>query len=98
MTTNFTVTDTTDSASPKRRKQMRESNWVEGRIGPYTYEANVYACGSQYGIREGNVSKLFIRDETTRKDIVAYDRGWIILPKNELLQEMVDALVEHYWA
>ena len=98
MTKKFTILDTTDSAAPKRRKQMRESNWIEGRIGPYTYEANVYACGSQFGIREGNISKLFIRDATTHRDIVAYDRGWGFPPENELLQEMVDALVEHYWA
>ena len=95
MTTTFTIVETTNHAGPLNHNAGR---WVTGRIGECTYQAKVYPCGSEFGIRDGNISKLSIRDAATRKEVAAYDRGWDILPENEHIQELVNALVEHYWA
>jgi hypothetical protein len=95
MTTTFTIIETTNHAGPLNHNAGR---WVAGRIGEYTYQAKVYPCGSLFGIRDGNISKLSIRDTATRKEIAAYDRGWDIHPVSELVTEMVDALVDHYHA
>jgi hypothetical protein len=93
MPTKFTIIDTTDS-----RPEMRNTNWVAGRIGDYTYQAKVFETGSKFGIRDGNISKLSIRETATRKEVAHFDRGWDVHPANELVTEMVDALVEHYHA
>ena len=90
MTTNFTITETSNNAA------TYNGNWVEGRIGEYVYQAKVFACGSNFGIYGGNISKLWIRHEATRAVVVNYDRGWDIEPTDELVKNMVDALVEYY--
>ncbi len=97
MTTKFKITEI-PLPGEKDGIDLGYANWVRGHIGEYLYDAKVYACGSKYGIREGNISKLSIRETATRKEVAAFDRGWDILPENEHVQEMVDALVEHYWA
>ncbi|MDR0328453.1 MAG: hypothetical protein LBI05_09185 [Planctomycetaceae bacterium] len=98
MPEKFTITDTTPQGKNNTGLDYGGSNWVKGTIGEYLYEAKVFPCGSQFGIREGNISKLSIRDAATRREVCSYDRDWDILPEDELVQEMVDALVEHYWA
>ena len=95
MTTKFKITETPHSA--KSGKTLDDNLWVRGQIDNFVYDAKVYSCGSQYGIREGTISKLSIRDATTRREATAYDRGWDLLPESELVTEMVDSLVEHYW-
>jgi len=101
MQTNFTITETTPTG--KRGKKNNELNygggrWVRGTIGDYVYDAKVYPCGSRFGIHESNISKLSIRDAATKIEAAAYDRGWDILPESQEVIDMVDALVEHYWA
>jgi hypothetical protein len=100
MTTKFTITEIPLPGKPGKKGQvdLGYDHWVRGTIGEYLYDAKIYPCGSKYGIREGNISKLSIRLAATRKEVAAFDRGWDILPENEHIQEMVDALVEHYWA
>ena len=98
MKTKFKITEIPFSGKPWEKDQVNYANWVRGYIGEYLYDAKVYSCGSQYGIREGTISKLSIRDATTRREAAAYDRGWNLLPESELVTEMVDALVEHSWA
>ena len=98
MTTEFTITDRTNPAKNKTPLDYGGGRWVNGHIGEYSYEAKIYPCGSQFGIHEGNISKLCIRHPATKQEVAAYDRDWDILPENELLMEMVDALVAHYHA
>ena len=95
MTMTFAITET-----KKRPGPLNENGggWVEGYIGDYTFQAKVYACGSKFGINDGTISKLWICHTATRKVVVNYDRGWDIEPANEHIQEMVDALVERYYA
>jgi len=100
MSTKFKITEIPMPGKPGKKDQadLGYANWVRGCIGDYSFNVKVYPCGSKYGIREGNISKLSIRETATRKEVAAFDRGWDILPENESIQGLVDALVEHYWA
>lgn len=70
----------------------KESNWVTGTVGHYTFEAKLFDSGSDYGIKNGRVSKLAISDPKVRKEkqnyddslVVSYDRGWDVRPKKEV--------------
>lgn len=64
-------------------------NWVQGTIGGVPFQAKVFVEPSIYGIHKGNVSKLWI------KDIVNYDRGWDIRPKEKYQKDMVKQLVKY---
>ena len=72
----------------------KDSNWVNGTAGGYTFNAKVYDEGSVYGVNEGRVSKLSIRDEYGR-EIVCYDRGWDIEPQDENLKNLVSGVVDY---
>lgn len=64
------------------------TNWCEGTVGKYTFQAKLFDVGSEYGIDEGRVSKLSIWDQKVREEksdflascIINYDRGWDIKP------------------
>lgn len=97
MKTTYQITETKTKKSAWFRKMENNGGrrWVEGQIAGYTYHAAVYPCGSEYGINESNVSKLSIRDNNQR-EVAVYDRGWDVLPENEFIVGMVDAIVEYY--
>lgn len=60
-----------------------DSNWVDGKIGKYNFQAKLFDESSDFGIEKGRVSKLAIWDEEIRQKeqnlfkacIVNYDRG-----------------------
>lgn len=64
------------------------TNWCEGTVGKYTFQAKLFDEGSDDGIDSGRVSKLSIWDQKVREEksnffaacIVNYDRGWDIKP------------------
>jgi hypothetical protein len=95
MTTTFTITET---ATPIDfdPTNIYAGRWVQGRIGDYDYQAKIHAREYKIGIRDGNISKLYICDAAANKKSAAYSMEWNIPPENELVTEMVDALVEHY--
>lgn len=63
------------------------------------YEVKVYDEGSVFGIDEGRISKLWLKDEETGLCLANYDRGWDIMPCNEAAQAAVAELLEMYfWA
>ena len=47
--------------------------WKKGTVDGYTYYAKVYEEGSEYGIKNGRISKLEIRKDGTI--LYNYDRG-----------------------
>lgn len=57
--------------------------WHEGdlQVGKtnYHYWAKVYDEGSEWGINEGRISKLMIKQDS--KIVCNYDRGWDVEPK-----------------
>ena len=71
--TSLSVTITEDTRSV--------DNWIKGEVnkGEAKFSAKVFDDGSEYGIREGRVSKLNIQQNG--KFVVNYDRGWDIKPQ-----------------
>lgn len=66
-------------------------NWVGGDVTlsikdqddvKYTYEAKVFDDPSDYGINDGRVSKLWIKNVSTKNVVCNYDRGWDIKPSD----------------
>lgn len=49
---------------------------------------------SQYGIRSGKISKLWIADD--RKEIVNYDRGWDQRPATATAKAIVNAIIAKF--
>lgn len=64
--------------------------------GVFYCECKVYDEGSVYGINEGRISKLYVRDEKSRKVLANYDRGWDIEPVDETAAKIVDQLLKKY--
>ncbi len=73
-----------------------QDNWVNGLVGKnYEFEAKLFDTGSMFGINNGRVSKLSIRElcrsNTTNSwfdgVIVNYDRGWDIEPNEGIMDE-----------
>ena len=62
-----------------------KANWWD--LWNDTYEAQVlsFQANSQYGIDEGRISKLEIRDKQTHRILANYDRGWDIEPAPEVM-------------
>lgn len=56
-------------------------------FGEFYFNAKVFNEKSEFGINEGKVSKLYIFHEPHKyrfeKEVVSYDRGWIIKPERE---------------
>lgn len=53
--------------------------WIKGELDGFRFSAKVFSEGSEFGIDNGRVSKLSIREGD--KEIVLYDRGWEVWPK-----------------
>ena len=90
-----TITETKKGNGPLN---YNGGGWVTGCIGEYTFQVKVYAYGSPFGIHDGNISKLWICHTATRKTVANYDRGWDVLPDDEHIMALVDALVDYYHA
>lgn len=75
--------------------------WINGNVSAngkeYRINAKVFLDGSEFGIDNGQISKLFIVDKSTNKTIVNYDRGWETKPDKSfepIYAEIIKALVE----
>jgi hypothetical protein len=79
------------------------SNWINGTIDKYNFEAKHFDEGSPFGIDNGRVSKLMIWDEKKRNEeqnifsaaIVNYDRGWDIEPETDEHKQVYNELLEY---
>lgn len=66
--------------------------WDMGTIRGYFYEAKFFEEPSKdYGIDGGCISKLHIRKD--RKTYANYDRGWDVLPQEEV-RDIYEAILE----
>lgn len=76
-----------------------EGNWVVGtfynRGATYKFNAKIYPEPSIYGINDGHVSKLWVKNLKLNKEVFNYDRGYDI--GNELMTEkgMIKDLVDY---
>lgn len=73
-----------------------QQNWYAGRIEQYQFQAKVYDIGSKFGINNGRVSKLSLREDGV--EIFSYDRGWDKKPSDDehwvILWELMNRLEE----
>ena len=67
-----------------------DGNWKLGTIDGYKFTAKVYEEPSEFGIRGGNVSKLWI------PGVVAYDRGWELRAKTPEHKEIIKELLKFF--
>lgn len=75
--------------------------WESGIFNGFKWEAKIYNEGSEYGINNGRVSKLFVKNGESY--VITYDRGWDIEPETDELKEWlkdflkyVDENIEEY--
>ena len=59
-----------------------DSNWCNGKVGPYNFEAKLFDEGSDFGIKKGRVSKLYVTSKTEGY-VIGFDRGWDKNPTKE---------------
>ena len=67
--------------------------WIDGTVDGFYFQAKVYDTGSVFGINNGRVSKLIIRDKQNNQ-IIAYERGWDREPANDKQRELLQALLD----
>ena len=83
---------------------VNDCGWTAGRIETlsgaghyetyiYEFSAKVYDLPSKYGINEGRISKLSVKDMRTDVEIVGYDREWYLEPKRSQEYAIVNALL-----
>lgn len=66
--------------------------WVIGKVENVTFEAVVYDEASEFGINDGKVSKLFVKQ--AGKMVAQYDRRWEIKPKDMNIVSQIVAKLE----
>lgn len=69
---------------------QKDNLWITGVItsnygekDKYKVDAKVYMDNSKYGINNGKISKLNVRNITEEYTAISYDRGWDIEPQKE---------------
>ena len=68
--------------------------WHDGFIGDCSWEAKVYSKPSVFGIDNGNVSRLRVKDEDGIV-VINYDRGWDVEPETNKLRQLLKDLLDH---
>lgn len=80
------------------RNSKENPVWIVGtaKIDGVNYGINgkVFLDGSVFGIDNGPISKLYIRNENERKVIVNYERGWDIVPETEYDKQIMDRVMQ----
>lgn len=72
--------------------------WIRGTIKindtEYEVQAKVFLEGSEFGIDNGPISKLTIKNLNNKNTIVNFDRGWDIKPKSKEDKEIYEEIVK----
>lgn len=76
----------------KLERISTETNWIEGKFGDYKFQAKHFDEGSEFGIKNGRTSKLWVCD-SKRNCVANYDRGWDIRPATKELKQIVNKIV-----
>ncbi len=98
------LTESLDESAkaPKANLENDSSNpvWITGTVTvggkKYTVNAKTYLEGSEFGIDEGPVSKLWVAD-AKGNTIINYDRGWDVEPTEEndkVFEEVMKAVTD----
>lgn len=79
--------------SVKIDKIETSTNWIEGSVNGYNFEAKHFDYASEFGIDNGRTSKL--RIEKGKECVVNYDRGWDIEPRTVEQIEVCNEIVNY---
>jgi len=77
------------------KARQNRAGWIEGTIDSLRFQAKVYDEGSEFGINEGRVSKLWVCNEAQRQIIMCYERGWDVSPKTAAERRLLEALLAY---
>lgn len=75
-------------------KDVKGTLWTEIKTGKFECQVKHYEEPSQYGIKDGRISKLAIR--RGYEWVLNYDRGWDIRPKDEATKAVYEALLKRF--
>ena len=65
---------------------------IKGKV--YKYQVKHYVEGSQFGIENGKISKLFVTREG--EIVLTYERGWDVKPVDEDSELCLAVLMKKY--
>ena len=77
-------------------------NWTFGTVKKsnggetFVFQAKHYEEPSQFGIDGGRISKLCVRRDGESKDVIAYERGWLVEPRTAAHRAVLTALKERF--
>lgn len=96
------VADTDKAKNPDGVVAEEVGNaWQEGTIyipnsdTVFKFEAKVFDEGSQFGIKGGRVSKLWIKD-ANNKTVLNYDRGWDVKPTTDEAKTALNMILKKF--
>ena len=67
--------------------------WAYGRINGFEYQIMYFTEGSEYGINDGRISKLYLKGG---KGWAFYDRGWDCPPTTPEAEQACQELIARY--
>ena len=81
--------------------QLGNDNWIEGIKGKFKFMAKVFTVGSDFGLKNGRISKIQVCDVSQEhwgweKTYLNYDRGWDIRPNDPEIIEFINGLLEAF--
>ena len=76
----------------KRMSPFGIHGWVTGRTDDYEFEAKLSNEPSRFGIRDGRVIKLILKD--SGGEVANYDRGWEYKPDSPEFENFLTTLLD----
>jgi hypothetical protein len=77
------------------RRSAGAGTWVEGSIAGHDFQALVFpehAANASFELGRSRISKLWLREQATRRDVAAFERGWDVQPTTPAARTIVDLL------
>lgn len=77
------------------RRTSAGGAWVSGTIAGHRFEALVFpehAESESYELADSRISKLWLSEVATQREIANFDRGWDLLPTTPAAKAIVDLL------
>lgn len=100
--TNDEILDSLKITKNQPRPGSVGGTWIRGTIAGHAFEALVFPehaeCES-YELADSRISKLWLRDDATGREVACFDRGWDREPATDTAKRIVDlfaaGLAEH---
>jgi hypothetical protein len=78
-----------------RGEVKHAAQWVNGTVAGFRFECLVFpehAASSSFELGESRISKLWLGDRLTGREVASFDRGWDVRPTSPEAAAAVDAL------